>query len=135
MSMKPISQYYSVSAGLTTVALAATKTTVAFDLANVIENMTVFQYGAYTDGSFAWTAQDSADNTTYATCAAGDLIFGVPTTTAFAAVAAATTSCVKVSYIGSKRYIRFVATATTATAGILANVAYVAKYHKLPMNP
>lgn len=131
--MKPLSQYVTPFVMLTTAALAATKTTVSLDFANVIGNLITIKTGAYTDGKYVATVQDSTDNTTYAAVASGLLVFQPNTQTAVADVSsAATTGIQRFSYIGPKRYLQIVMTATTGTTGVLADIHADLMYRKLP---
>lgn len=93
------------------------------DLANVLENVIFVQCGALTDGTHTPKIQESADNSSFTDVAAADLVGSL------SALTANTTQ--KVSYIGSKRYIRAVNTVTgspSTGANVVANV--VVKYRK-----
>ncbi len=133
--MKALAQYLSVQTLFTTAALAGTKTTVALDLANIVANMITMKFGAYTDGSFTVTAQESADNTTYTAVSASDLVYSNTTQTSLATINAANTTPIKFSYIGKLRYFQLVFTATTATGGILADIQGIVQWRKTPVNP
>lgn len=69
--------------------------------------------GAWTDGTHAFKLQDSADNSTFTDVAASEV------DGSFTSITAATTTVQRVAYLGSKRYIRVVATVTGATTGAI----------------
>jgi hypothetical protein len=87
------------------------------DLANYGGNAFAFVCGANTDGTHTPKLQDSADNSTFSDVVAADQ---VGTLSALAA-----NTIQKVSYIGSKRYVRAVIT-VTGSPSTGANIAVVA---------
>lgn len=96
------------------------------DLANAGGNAVFFQVGALTDGTHTPKLQESSDNSTYTDVAAADQVGTL------AALAANTNQ--KVSYIGSKRYIRAVITVTgsPATGCNCGVVVVTSNLHKQP---
>lgn len=74
--------------------------------------MLVVSTGAITDGSHAITLQESSDNSAWSTVAAVDLQGTPPTITA-----TDDNKVFEVGYLGSKRYLRAVATTSGATSG------------------
>ena len=131
MSMKPISQFYTTVSGRAPAASTATTTGTAIDLANVVENVIYVIPGLWTDGTHTLSLTDSADNTTYAACAAGDLITGSANTAFGTAISSTATAVIQsVSYIGSKRYVKHVITVSGATTGAIIGVVAVLGKHK-----
>ena len=86
------------------------------DVSNVGEVTVHWVVGAITDGTHTPTIEESDDNSTYTAVAEADLVGTL------AALAASTNQ--KVSYIGTKRYIRAVTTITgsPSTGGVYAAV-------------
>lgn len=98
--------------GITSLAPAARTATAngtGVDLANKDGAMVVFQVGTITDGTHTPKLQDSADNSTFADVAAADQVGTL--------AALASNVNQRVSYIGTKRYIRAVSTVSGATTG------------------
>ena len=102
--MNALKYKLSVSQAITPLLRTASVNGTGLDLANYLDNLVVFNPGAITDGTFTPKLQDSADNSTWADVAAADQ---VGTLSALAA-----NTMQSVSYIGSKRYIRAVITAS-----------------------
>jgi hypothetical protein len=88
-----------VVATLAPAARTATANGSGVDLANCGQNLIIIQGGTRTDGTHLPTIEESSDNSAFSTVAAGDLAGDV-------LVAITTDSIQKVSYIGTKRYIR-----------------------------
>lgn len=82
------------------------------DIANCDRVALVVIAGARTDGSHAFTVEESADNSTFSAVAAGDLDGSLPTVAGTGANAV-----YRIGYKGTKRYLRAVATVTGATTG------------------
>lgn len=126
MSLRAIRDVYDVSQAIAPRAITATITGTAVDLANCNDCLIAVLPGVWTDGTHTPSLTDSDDNTTYAAVAAADLVG------AFAAITATGTAVQKVSYIGSKRYIKPVWTVATGTTGMLAAVEVLTKTRKQP---
>ena len=127
MSMYGIKDIVKLSAMLKPVAVTATVTGTAIDLANVNANAIQIFPGLWTDGTHTPSLTESSDNTTFAAVAAADLIGS------FAAISSTATATVQaVSYIGSKRYIKPVITVATATTGAIIGIGFQGKYRKQP---
>ncbi|HEX8221679.1 MAG TPA: hypothetical protein VF914_21000 [Chloroflexia bacterium] len=90
-------------------ARTATANGTGVDLANFGQNLIIIPAGTRTDGAHTPTIEESNDNSSFSTVAAGDLA-GDPL------VAITTDSVQKVSYIGTKRYIRVKVTVTGSPA-------------------
>ena len=90
----------------------------AADLAGYNCAWVLFNVGVITDGTHTPKLQDSADNSTFADVAAADQA---------GTLAAFTSSTVqRVSYTGSKRYLRAVVTVAGATTGGVYGVTILA---------
>jgi hypothetical protein len=101
-------------------AATATTTGAGVDLAGYRSAAVVLHCGVFTDGTFTPTVEESDDDSSYSTVAAGDL------SGAFTAVTASTDLSVQeVGYLGSKRYIRLLMTETVASAGALFSAVVV----------
>lgn len=85
----------------------------------------VFEFGAYTDGTFTPKLQESDDNSSFSDVAAADLIASPISAQAIAAVTAAN-KIQSIGYKGSKAYIRPVITVTGSPATGMAIAALVA---------
>ena len=68
---------------------------------------------AWTDGTHALTVQDSDDNSTFTNVAAAQLDGAMPTLSGAGGVSTIS----RVGYLGTKRYVRVVATVSGATTG------------------
>ncbi len=125
MSMRAIKDEYVVTASFVPLLRTATVSGTGIDLAGVNSNMFVFAAGANTDGTHTPKLQDSADNSTWADVAAADQVGSL--------IAIAANSVQKVSYIGSKRYVRQVVTVTGSPATGATYTGYaVTKSRKQP---
>lgn len=117
---------YQELAPVTTLAPAARSANTAVngtgvDLQNHMGNAVLVIAGTITDGTHAFTIQDSDDNSTFANAAAADV---VGTLTSF--TSGTTSGTVReASYIGAKRFIRVVATTSGATSGGLFSAVVV----------
>lgn len=101
-------------------ARTATTTGTGVDLAGYRSAAVVLHCGVFTDGEFTPTVEESDDDSTYTTVAAGDL------SGAFTAVTSSTDDSVQeVGYLGSKRYIRLLMTESSASAGALFSALVV----------
>lgn len=128
MSMKAIKDIYLVTKSLGPAAYTSTQTGTAIDLADINENEVALVPGTWTDGTFAPKLTESADNTTYNDVTAADQVgtFANVTGTASATVQ-------RVSYIGSKRYIKPVITVTgSPTTGMVFGVQAITRARKQP---
>lgn len=81
--------------------------------------------GTWTDGTHAFTIQESADNSTWTTVAAADLLSGPGVASGAGAFTSITSAGTAVSqsldYIGRQRYVRVIST----LSGITTGAAYV----------
>lgn len=127
MSMRAIKDDFTVAMTLTPRALAATVTGAAVDLANVEQNVFVVEPGAWTDGTFAYKLTESADNTTYTDVTSTDQVGTFANTSG-----TATAIIQKVSYIGTKRYVKPVVTVSAVTTGMLVGIAAITRPRKFP---
>ena len=131
MSMRAICNVYSKITGWAPVAVTATKTSAAINLANVVENEIVVAPGLWTDGTsytYSLTESGTAGGAgTYTACAAGNVqgTFSVVSSTA------TSTSQQSVSYIGPYQYVKVVCTVVGATAGAVSGVFANVKYRNV----
>jgi len=126
MSMNALASFYDEVVQLAPLLRTSTPSATSTDLANVTENMFTVVCGALTDGTFTPKLQDSADNSTFADVAAADIVG-----TALVALTANTRQ--SVSYIGSKRYVKFVVTVTgSPSTGANVEAHATVKYRKQP---
>lgn len=102
-------QTQDVTTSLAPAARTATANGTGVDLQNFHSATIAFVVGTITDGTHTPTIQESSDNSTYTTVAAGDLIGTL------AALASSTNQ--RVGYKGALRYIRAVSTVAGATTG------------------
>lgn len=123
MSMKALTNIYSVQVGWAPVAVAATKTSSAIDFANAIENLIMIIPGLWTDGTsytYSLTYSGTAGGAgTYTAGVAGTDYVG---TLAVVSSTATSTTPQKIAYIGPYQYVKIVATVVGATTGAIAAV-------------
>lgn len=98
-----------------------TQTGAAADLSGVDTATVEFNFGAYTDGTHTFTLEESSDNSTFTTVAAGDML-GTPPTVSDNTQQ---NSIKTVGYIGTKRYLRVKNTVTGSPATGAAQAATV----------
>lgn len=93
---------------------AATKTGATIDRFGYNALSVVFEFGAWTDGTFTPKLTESDDDSTYTDVAAGDLIASPISAQAIAAMSSGSNDdkVESVGYKGTKRYIRPVITVT-----------------------
>lgn len=124
--MKAIKDIYTSVVSIAPLLRTTSVNGSAVGLANVLENVIYVQCGALTDGTHTPKIQESdTSGGTYTDVAAADLVGSLSAATA--------NTTQKVSYIGSKAFIRVVNTVTgspSTGANIVANV--VVKYRKQP---
>lgn len=126
MSMKALANIYTVTPSVPPIAVTSTKTGTAIDLANCIENVVLFNFGLWTDGThtpsltYSGTAGGAG---TYTACAAADIVGTASAVSSTATAAAAQ----KLSYIGPYRYIKPLITVAGATTGAVASVQGITK--------
>ncbi len=126
MSFKAIVNLYTISVGWAPIAVTATKTGAAVDLANTNENVFLFEFGLWTDATLtpSLTYSGTAGGAgTYTACAAADLV-GTLVAVSSTATAAAVQ---KVSYIGPYRYIKQLLTVGPSTTGAVAGAHAITK--------
>lgn len=99
-------------------ARIATANGTGVDLLGFSGAVVVFHAGAWTDGTHTFDIQDSDDNSTFVTVAAGFLQGAKPVVSS----APTASKAYKVGYMGSKRYLRAVATVAGATTGAVYGV-------------
>lgn len=91
------------------------------DLLGFNSAMVMVDVGAWTDGSHSFAVEESDDDSTYTAVADADLIGTEPVVDA----ADEDNQIYKVSYIGTKRYIRAAVTVATATTGAVYGASIV----------
>lgn len=121
MPSRDIRPYIDPKISLAPAAYAAPANGTGIDTAGSEAALVVITTGTITSGTYK--VQESADNSSFTDVADADLI-GVTLNSGGLALVAATV--VKISYIGSLRYVRVILTAATA-----ANVAAVVNRGKL----
>lgn len=85
--------------------------------------------GIITDGSHAITIEESANNSDFTAVAAADRIGSLPTLTSSSGGSAVH----RFAYVGGKRYIRVVATASgTTSGGIIGALVLRGRAHEMP---
>lgn len=97
----------------TPAARIATANGTGVDLYGFMGANAVISVGAWTDGTHTFDIQDSDDNSTFASVAAGLLIGAKPVVSS----APTASKIYKVGYIGAKRYLRVAVTVAGATTG------------------
>ncbi len=101
-------------------ARTATTTGSTVDLSGYRSAAVVLHCGVFTDGEFTPTVEESDDDSSWSTVAAGDL------SGAFTAVTASTdVSIQEVGYLGSKRYLRLLMTESSASTGALFSAVVI----------
>lgn len=134
MSMKALVDIVKRIASLPTAAYlttgAITSAAVGIDFANCYGNKVDIGVGVLTDGVYAPVVEVSADNSTWAAAAAGDLVYpsGVSSLANLASNVGQS-----FSYIGASRYlrVRFTVTGSPATGAVVGTSAHVT-YRKQP---
>jgi hypothetical protein len=121
MPSRDIRPYIDPKVSLAPAAYAAPTNGTGIDTAGSEAALVVLAIGTITSGTYK--VQESTDNSTFTDVADSDLI-GVTGNPAGIALVASTV--VKISYIGSQRYLRVILTAATA-----ANVSAVVNRGKL----
>lgn len=119
---------FTLSTSLAPAARTATANGTGVDTANHGVANVEFIVGTITDGTHTPKIQESADNSAWSDVAAGDLVGSL--------AALASNVNQKVSYIGTKRYIRAVSTVTggPATGGVYAAVVNLRGARKHPQS-
>jgi hypothetical protein len=85
--------------------------------------------GVITDGSHAVTIEESDDDSTYTAVAAADRIGTLPTLTSSSGGSAVH----KLAYLGGKRYLRVVITASgTTSGGVIGAIVVRGRRHVMP---
>lgn len=131
MSMRAIANEYTFKLGWPPVAVAATKTSAAIDLANAIENVFILEYGLWTDGTHTPTlTYCSTSGGTYTTVAAADLVGSFTAVNSTTLAANGGSYIHKVSYIGPYQFIKFVDTVAGATTGAIIGAHALVKLRK-----
>lgn len=101
-------------------ARTANTTGTGVDLAGYRSAVVVLHTGVFTDGEFTPTVEESDDNSSFTTVAAGSL------SGAFTAVGASTDQSIQeVGYLGTKRYIRLMMTESSASTGALFSAVVI----------
>lgn len=99
------------------------------DLQNSQGNMIMITAGTITDGTHAFSIEDSSDNSSFSAAAAADVVGSLTSFTS----GTSSGTVREASYIGSKRYIRVVVTASgTTTGGVYSAVVLRARHRTLP---
>lgn len=107
--------YNSMGAEITInpAAYTATETGSGVDLQGFEGATVLIVVGAWTDGTHAFEVQESSDDSTYTAVSDDDLLGSEPTVDA----ADEDETVYRVGYVGTERYIRVVATLSSATSG------------------
>lgn len=121
--MKATATSVSTVASIAPAAITSTTNGSGVDLANFNEGTFVIVAGTRTDGTHTPKLQDSADNSTFADCAAADLV-------GTALVAITSNSIQTQSYIGTKRYVRVVSTVSGASTGAVYGAHFIGRKKK-----
>ena len=125
---------YSNISVQTSILPAADRTTTttgtAVDTRDYDSVVVAIHYGTITDGTFTPSLQESDDNSTFTTVAAGDY-----QGTLTAGTSSADETVVRLGYIGNKRYVRPVLTAsgTPSTGGEFSAVVILGHPHGAPV--
>jgi hypothetical protein len=110
--MKDLYNNLSVAQSLPAAARTASANGAGVDLQGFEGALVIISTGTITDGTHAISIEESSDNSTFTAVAAGDLLGTAPS------IGAANDNVdYKVGYIGSKRYIHVVTTASGTTTG------------------
>lgn len=99
----------------------STVTGASVDLQGYYSASAHIQFGTRTDGTHAFTIEESSDNSAFTTVAAADLRGDLPT----ASSAALNASVQRIGYFGAKRYIRVKSTVTPGSTGAQYSAAIV----------
>jgi len=102
-------------------AKTSSTTGASVDLQGYEGAVVIIAAGAWTDGSHAFSLEESADNATFSTVASGDLQGTLPTI----AASGDGNKTYRVGYRGSKRYLRVKSTVTGATSGAVYGASIV----------
>lgn len=100
-------------------ARTATANGTGVDLLGFSGAVAVIHVGAWTDGTHTFDVQDSDDNSTFVTVAAGFLLGTKPVVSS----APTASKVYKVGYLGAKRYLRVAVTVASATSGAVYGAA------------
>ncbi len=109
--MKDLKNNIEVYNSLVPAARNASANGLGYDATKVNGVVAVVSIGALTDGTHTFRLEESDDNTTFTTVAAGDLIGSFVNGTA--------NSVQRVGYIGIKRYVRVVHTVAGGSTGAI----------------
>lgn len=121
MSRLDIANHLSAVQSLKPAARTATANGTGVDLRNYNGAVAVIYVGTWTDGTHTFELQDSNDNSTFAAVPAADLIGTEPVVDA----ATEDEQDYEVGYIGSKRFLRVIATVSGATIGAVHGASIV----------
>jgi hypothetical protein len=110
--MKDMFNSYNAAPSLSPAARTASANGVGVDLQGFEGALVLIQTGVITDGTHVFEVQESSDNATFTAVADTDLLGTEPT-----AGATDDDKVYRVGYVGTKRYIRVVSTASGTTTG------------------
>lgn len=129
MSRRDIDKDVVVSSTLLPNVRTTDATGVTVDLAGFTKAMFIAHLGTITDGTFAFDAEESDDDSTWSNIAAGDLSGSFANGTS-----SADDRVQEVGYLGSKRYVRvnLVVTGSPATGGAIGVTVVKAGARKAP---
>ncbi|MBA5779490.1 hypothetical protein H2509_20360 [Stappia sp. F7233] len=128
--MRDLSSNLGPVQSLAPAARTASANGAGVDLRDFDGAMVMIDAGSWTDGTHTFEVQESDDNVAFAAVAADDLLGSEPV------VGGATDDdqIYKVSYIGTKRYIRAAVTVAGAVTGAVYGVSIVRGLaHRLPV--
>ncbi len=84
--------------------------------------------GAWTSGTFAFTVQDSPDDSTWTNTAAANVLNDLPTISS----SGTASQIYRFAYVGTQRYVRVVATGATTPSAVFGVIAVGAFPRNLP---
>lgn len=95
------------------------------DIAAPYEALEVlFEFGAWTDGTFTPSLEDSPDNSTYTAVTAGNLLGTLTAVTS----TAGQNAIQRAAYVGTQRYVKAIVTVSSATTGAIVGVTALGGY-------
>lgn len=130
MSMKALQDVYTPQTGWAPIAVSATKTSLAIDFANCIENQIVITPGLWTDGTHTFSLTFSGTAGGAGTYTAGVLNTDYVAQSGGLVVVSSTATAQtpqQIAYIGPYRYVKIVDTVTGGTTGAIFGVQAMVK--------
>ena len=124
--MREVQAYIELSETFAPAIPTATANGTGVDLKDAQDATVVIHAGDWTDGSFVFTIEESDDNSSFSTVAAGNLDGSLPTIDS----EDEDDQIYKIGYKGTKRYIRLVSTVSGSPSTGLAFSAHVVVLNK-----